>query len=262
MRCAMTAHEWRRGDHFGPDGEELVRTYHLPRDHVRLLGSRGRLPHDSLREVISRFLAFGTECLRSLPEEDATCFIAMPFRPPFEGQWPLLYAPLLERAGVSRILRAWGGFGQEDFSPFVVAAILKSGMLLADLTQRNRNVIWEMGLAQGMGKVVFGLVAKSEKRLPSDLVAGIMVRYHHQPSRTKWAEEVGRLAGRATLLLKAMKQKKADPISLATGVRLFDIGETAGELAAMGKGPATGRKIVLDVLEVARGAVEQTSHRR
>jgi len=82
-------------------------------------------------------------------------------------------------------LRAWGGFGQEDFSPFVVAAILKSGMLLADLTQRNRNVISEMGLAQGMGKVVFGLVAKSEKRLPSDLVAGIMVRYHHQPSRTK-----------------------------------------------------------------------------
>jgi hypothetical protein len=58
--------------------------------------------------------------------------------------------------------------------------------VLADLTTANLNVIHEVGLAEGMGKTVFLIVAKDETIPPSNLRDLSIVTYDR--SRDGWEQ--------------------------------------------------------------------------
>jgi tetratricopeptide (TPR) repeat protein len=145
----------------------------------------------------------------------------MPFRDPYEGYYDSYYRPLLARSGF-RCVRAWGGFGNEDFSPLLVTLILKSGALFADLTESSPNVLWEVGVAQGAGKRVF-LVRNAAHEVPADLAKHLMLPY--DPRDEDW---VGRAIEQHHLLLlmqaAVMEKLERDPVRMASGLRVAEVG--------------------------------------
>ena len=109
----------------------------------------------------------------------------MPFAPPFDGYFPKFYSPLLAELNYCAV-RAWGGLAHENYQEIVGALIRKSGVVLADLTSQNINVIHEVGLAEGMGKPVFLIVSSDEIVTPSNLGDLAIVRYDR--SRRRWED--------------------------------------------------------------------------
>jgi hypothetical protein len=184
-------------------------------------------PARSVHDLMSPALLMLTTFLRPLRAEPKTCFVAMPFRKPFEGYYPDYYQPLLRRAGY-RPLRAWGGFGDEDFSPLLVAMILKSGAFLADISKSKANVLWELGVAQGAGKTVF-LVQDERNAPPADLAKHLTLRYN--PREKNWASRaIDEQIVTVALLSFASEKLGADPIRIASGLRLEDAQATATSL--------------------------------
>jgi len=98
----------------------------------------------SIDDVMNPALNFVKQIILPLNVEADTCFVAMPFSEPYNGYFPTLYQPLLEKNGF-RSMRAWGGLSNEFHLDLLLTLIDKSGCVLAELTTLNPNVIFEMG---------------------------------------------------------------------------------------------------------------------
>ena len=169
-------------------------------------------------DLVSHSLAFLVDLIQPLPAEPKTCFVAMPFREPFERRYRTFYRPLLTAAGY-RPIRAWGGFADEDFAPLLVSAILKSGALLADVTGWSRNVIWEVGVAHGAGKPVFLLRDDADAERMSDLARHLTLRYTSRDLATP------ALLVMPIVMIKnilAVLRARGDRVRLAGGARSED----------------------------------------
>jgi len=96
-----------------------------------------------------------------------TCFILMPFGSWFDRYFKEIYVPATKEAGFEP-LRADGLFSAGAVMEQVWAQIRKAKVLLADLTGKNANVFYELGLAHAARKpVVF--VAGDIEDVPFDV---------------------------------------------------------------------------------------------
>jgi len=96
-----------------------------------------------------------------------TCFILMPFGSWFDRYFKEIYVPATKEAGFEP-LRADGLFSAGAVMEQVWAQIRKAKVLLADLTGKNPNVFYELGLAHAARKpVVF--VAGDIEDVPFDV---------------------------------------------------------------------------------------------
>jgi len=59
----------------------------------------------------------------------------------------------------------------------IVKGIQSSDFVVADVSQQNPNVMYELGLAQGMKKPTILLVSRNSKGIPSDLEGSLFVVY-------------------------------------------------------------------------------------
>jgi len=134
--------------------------------------------HDGKQRVID-----ATEQLSSPTEKSATlkrlekevkvvagdtCFVMMPFALPIGSYYEKIYAPAIEKAGL-RPLRADDEiFKTGKIIDQIWSGIQSSKVLIAELTGRNPNVYYELGLAHASGKPVV-LVCSSEADVPFDL---------------------------------------------------------------------------------------------
>jgi hypothetical protein len=91
----------------------------------------------------------------------------MPFDPEFKDVFEELLKPPLEAAGF-RVERADTSLDQENILKRIVRGIWESHVVLADLTTRNPNVLYELGMAHGLNKPTV-LVAQSIDDIPFDL---------------------------------------------------------------------------------------------
>src|SRR5688572_25503645 len=87
-----------------------------------------------------------TITMPKVPTTPGTCFVIMPFRKPFDGYYRDVIAPAIETAGLTAV-RA-----DEINKPGVILnqiwkGITEAQICLADLTGRNANVMYEVGLA-------------------------------------------------------------------------------------------------------------------
>jgi len=96
-----------------------------------------------------------------------SAFVAMPFIQPFEDRYDEFYKPLLIELGYQPF-RAWGGFTTEIYQNLLIRLIGGSSIILAELSGLNDNVIYEVGVAHGMGKLVFP-ICEAISDLPSNL---------------------------------------------------------------------------------------------
>ena len=130
-------------------------------------------------------MAFLHRFLAGVRSERRTCFVAMPFRGPFERYYDSFYRPALHELGF-RAVRAWGGVGMEDYLEVILLLMAKSGACLADVTGQNPNVLYELGAAQGMGKKVFIVKEGTKGKLPANVTQHTAFRFHYDPAAKDW----------------------------------------------------------------------------
>jgi hypothetical protein len=98
----------------------------------------------------------------------ASCFVMMPFREPYGSYYEKIYKPAIEKAGLKPIRADDEIFGTGKIIDQIWQGINSSNVLIAELTTRNANVFYELGLAHALEKPVV-LVSSNEDDVPFDL---------------------------------------------------------------------------------------------
>lgn len=97
-----------------------------------------------------------------------SCFIMMPFGEPIGGYYEKIYEPAIKKAGLTPIRADNEIFGTGKIIDQIWRGINDAKVLVAELTNRNPNVFYELGLAHALNKPVV-LVSSNESDVPFDL---------------------------------------------------------------------------------------------
>jgi hypothetical protein len=96
------------------------------------------------------------------------CFVMMPFAEPIGGYYKKIYEPAIEKAGLKPVRADNEIFGTGKIMDQVWSGINSAKVLVAELTTRNPNVFYELGIAHALRKPVV-LVSSNDKDVPFDL---------------------------------------------------------------------------------------------
>jgi hypothetical protein len=96
-----------------------------------------------------------------------TCFVIMPFGYPSDRYYGNVFAPAVSAAGLEPI-RADSLFRSTSIIGDIWRLTQEAAVLIADLSGKNPNVFYELGLAHAIGKPVI-LVSSSIEDIPFDL---------------------------------------------------------------------------------------------
>jgi len=94
-------------------------------------------------------------------------FVIMPFHEDFKKHYHLVYKPALQSAGYS-VTRVDEILGSRPIIEDIQEAIKRADLILCDMSTRNPNVFYELGLAHAIGKPVI-LVSNNIDDVPFDL---------------------------------------------------------------------------------------------
>lgn len=97
-----------------------------------------------------------------------TCFIMMPFADPIGEYYNKIYEPAIKKAGLTPVRADNEIFGTGKIIDQIWNGISSSKVLIAELTHRNPNVYYELGIAHALKKPVV-LVCSNEDDVPFDL---------------------------------------------------------------------------------------------
>jgi hypothetical protein len=115
-----------------------------------------------------------------------TCFVMMPFGQWFDRYYQEIYIPAIKDAGFEPV-RADELFSSGSVVEQIWEQIEKAKVLLADLTDRNPNVFYELGLAHAAKKPVIFAAAHLED-IPFDLRHLRVIVY--EVRAPNWAEKL------------------------------------------------------------------------
>ena len=101
-------------------------------------------------------------------EQGDSCFVMMPFAEPIGGYYKLIYEIAIAKAGLRSVRADDDIFATGKIIDQVWEGITKSRVLVAELTGRNPNVFYELGLAHALNKPVV-LVSSNQTDVPFDL---------------------------------------------------------------------------------------------
>ena len=113
------------------------------------------------------------------PEEKINVFVLMPFKAKMEK----VYTNHIKKMGAElglTIRRADEIFSPRPFMEKVWEGICAAQLVLADCTEKNPNVFYEIGMAHTVGKKVV-LITRSEKDIPSDIKHFDYIPYIYDP---------------------------------------------------------------------------------
>jgi hypothetical protein len=97
-----------------------------------------------------------------------SCFVMMPFAKPIGDHYELIFEPAIRKAGLVPVRADDEIFGTGKIIDQVWSGINSAKVLIAELTNRNPNVFYELGLAHALEKPVV-LVSSNENDVPFDL---------------------------------------------------------------------------------------------
>ena len=97
-----------------------------------------------------------------------SCFVVMPFAAPHGSYYEKVYKPAIEKAGLKPVRADAEIFGTGKIMDQVWSGINAAKVLVAEMTTRNPNVFYELGLAHALKKPVV-LVSSNEGDVPFDL---------------------------------------------------------------------------------------------
>lgn len=101
---------------------------------------------------------------------DDTCFVVMPFADPIGAYYDSIYKPAIEKAKLKADRADADIYGTGKIIDQIWRGITSARVLLAELTNRNANVLYELGLAHALHKPVVLVCSKAnEEDVPFDL---------------------------------------------------------------------------------------------
>ena len=101
-------------------------------------------------------------------EHGDTCFVMMPFADPIGGYYKAIYESAITKAGLRPVRADDEIFVTGKIMDQVWSGITAAKVLVAELTGRNPNVFYELGLAHALNKPVV-LVSSNQADVPFDL---------------------------------------------------------------------------------------------
>jgi hypothetical protein len=120
-------------------------------------------------------------------ESSDTCFVMMPFGNPIGGYYELIYEPAIKKAGLTPVRADTDIFGTGKIIDQIWSGLQTAKVLVAELTGRNPNVLYELGLAHALHKPVV-LVSSNEGDVPFD-VRHVRVIYY-EVTDPFWGEKL------------------------------------------------------------------------
>jgi hypothetical protein len=128
--------------------------------------------------VLTPALGLLVDTIEPLPVDPSTCFVAMPFRPPFAGYFTAFYRPLAAAQDCCA-LRMWGGLSGEAYVDLMLTVMRRCGLVIADLSGSNPNVVYEFGVARGLDKKVVPLCQRRlTDALPSNIASDQLLQVY------------------------------------------------------------------------------------
>jgi hypothetical protein len=97
-----------------------------------------------------------------------SCFVMQPFGAPLGTYYEKIYKLAIEKAGLKPVRADADIFGTGKIMDQVWAGLNSAKVLVAELTSRNPNVFYELGLAHALKKPVV-LISSNEEDVPFDL---------------------------------------------------------------------------------------------
>lgn len=101
-------------------------------------------------------------------EHGDTCFVMMPFADPVGGYYKAIYEPAIAKAGLRAVRADDEIFATGKIIDQIWSGITAAKVLVAELTGRNPNVFYELGLAHAVSKPVV-LISSNQEDVPFDL---------------------------------------------------------------------------------------------
>jgi hypothetical protein len=113
------------------------------------------------------------------PEATIDVFVLMPFKTKMEKVYTNHMKKMGEELGLT-IRRADEIFSPRPFMEKVWGGICAARLVIADCTEKNPNVFYEIGVAHTVGKKVV-LITRSEKDIPADIQHFDYIPYIYDP---------------------------------------------------------------------------------
>jgi hypothetical protein len=101
-------------------------------------------------------------------KEGDSCFVMMPFANPIGGYYSAIYEPAILKAGLKPVRADDEIFGPGKIIDQIYRGISEAKVLVAELTTKNPNVFYELGLAHALKKPVV-LVSATAGDNPFDI---------------------------------------------------------------------------------------------
>jgi hypothetical protein len=111
-------------------------------------------------------------------ETDLRAFVVMPFDPEFQAVYEQLIVPALNAVGYD-VKRADSDLDQQNVLKDVVRGIATADLVVAELTSRNPNVLYELGVSHALRRNTV-LITQSMEDIPFDLRTYRVIRYSTQ----------------------------------------------------------------------------------
>ena len=140
--------------------------------------------------------------------ETGTVFVLMPFKNRLESVYRSFIKPAFEGAGF-QVLRADDISSQRNILQDIVNSIESADLIVADLTDSNQNVYYELGVAHARGKPAF-LMVQNIDDVPFDLQSYRIFQYSMNPDALEDAK--ARLSSDATRIA-AGEMRFGNPVS-------------------------------------------------
>ena len=133
------------------------------------------------------------------------CFVIMPFDSLFQTQYEKVIRPAVESLGL-KCVRADEVYSRPNIVGDIWRTIREARVVIAELTNRNPNVFYEIGLAHAIGKPIIFLT-RNENDVPFDLKA---LRYRFYDTNDPfWGENL-------TKAIQSMVQNVLDESNLSS----------------------------------------------
>jgi hypothetical protein len=131
-------------------------------------------PRGVMQAKVSKNKRAVPEVAKAAPQRDI-CFVIMPFGGWLDDYYKSIYSPAIKSAGLEPH-RADDLFRPSTIVNDIWAYTKRAKVLLADLTGKNQNVFYELGLAHALAKPAI-LVAETIEDIPFDLRALRIILY-------------------------------------------------------------------------------------
>lgn len=149
---------------------------------IRLRRSRPDIFEPIIGEAVEKATQ-SVEFSRVVEATSSLCFVMMSFGGEFDRVYRTLITPAAQRLGLE-VVRADEISGPGFVMEQIRTAIMQSRLCIADISDRNPNVLYELGIAQANQKPTI-IIAQDLMNLPFDVAGQRILRYGDAPEEAQ-----------------------------------------------------------------------------